>query len=571
MLLQLFLFYALVAKVKAFIPPSGSTISHTARRTNSSSSPNSRLRVLFLLTESSRSRRSAGERRIPSSPKDSSSASFSVPPGPNPTEVSTISQLPLPPNNGFNIFRNIRDTFSYLASPKRFLTKRSAELGPTFVAYLFFKPTVFVGDPSLVQEFIKTAERINQVIYPALPDTFLELHTKWGSLNLDINDSLFKEARSLFGDVLSSREALGIYTDVLEEAIENYTKSIESRVRANPEEVIYIVPELLSLSLQCFSVIFSGKGLTKEEEQLFIEYNTGLLALSSGTKEYINAKNALGILKEEMLKRFRALDDVTDMSVPGKFYHSKVFGRPGFEDVDRIGTGIVLFIWGAYVESTSLMATSLANIGTNKDPNKVAIQQVYIELESMRQNTDYDMKDYKFWSGLLYSEGVIRESLRLDAPGGGIPRFAKDDFQLGNYRIPVEMPVTLEPRIINMNPDIHSEPNKFEPLRWVKKDLGVIDGMVGTPNSKSSCPFQGLSSDQPGFWFPGGNGAHKCPGVPIGELAGKMIIAKMATKFDSWQIVDGLTKDGSEIDFVNIPVKIPPNSLGMKFHLREEA
>merc|ERR1719361_2688126 len=107
-----------------------------------------------------------------------------------------------------------------------------------------------------------------------------------------------------------------------------------------------------------------------------------------------------------------------------------------------------------------------------------------------------------------------------------------------------------------MNPDVHSEPTKFEPLRWMKKDANS-----STSTSSSLCPFQGLSSDQPGFWFPGGNGAHKCPGVPLAELAGKIFIGKMATKFDSWEIVDGLTKDGSEIDFIQMPVNIPPNSL----------
>lgn len=89
-----------------------------------------------------------------------------------------ISDLPLPPNQGMNFFRNIRDSVSYLSNPDRFVADRSAKLGPVFLSYQFFKPAVFCGGQQNVQEFISGTELKSKVIYPALPEIFVELHTK---------------------------------------------------------------------------------------------------------------------------------------------------------------------------------------------------------------------------------------------------------------------------------------------------------------------------------------------------------------------------------------------------------
>jgi hypothetical protein len=84
-----------------------------------------------------------------------------------------------------NLYRNIRDSISYLTNPDRFVADRSSKLGPIFLSYQFFRPTVFLGGQKNVQQFISRTELKNSVVYPALPDTFLELHTKWGALNMD--------------------------------------------------------------------------------------------------------------------------------------------------------------------------------------------------------------------------------------------------------------------------------------------------------------------------------------------------------------------------------------------------
>lgn len=162
-----------------------------------------------------------------------------------------------------------------------------------------------------------------------------------------------------------------------------------------------------------------------------------------------------------------------------------------------------------------------------------------------------------------YTTGVMRETLRTAPPGAGVPRFSYQDFELSGYRIPAGIPVQLEPRIGNKDPNLYVSPENFEPLRWVPQKE--------SSSSSSACPFQGtaLKLGQ-GSYFPGGFGQHQCPGVPLAELVGRMFLSKVAAKFESWSYNgDGLTKNG-EIDYVRIPVRIPPDNFGILFELKEK-
>ena len=114
---------------------------------------------------------------------------------------------------------------------------------------------------------------------------------------MDANESMFKEARQLFGDVLSSREALEQYSQAADKEVQAYVDGLARRVKNNPRQPIYLAPELKSLCLQIFSKIFSGEGLDEKQEQQFNDYNNALLALSRGTGQYKKGRAALDNLR----------------------------------------------------------------------------------------------------------------------------------------------------------------------------------------------------------------------------------------------------------------------------------
>jgi len=356
---------------------------------------------------------------------------------------------------------------------------------------------------------------------------------------------------------LSSREALSCYVKTIEPEIQEYVDKLSARVGSNPEQEIFLVPEITELCLQTFSKIFTGQGLTKEQMQMYVDYNSGLFLLSSALPGFRKGRDALDALKAENLRRFRALDDPNlPLDTPGKLHHAKVFGREGYEDEDRIATGMVLLVWGAYVESAALMVDSLALMAKLKVE---ARDNVLAEFQQ-RKASGAHQGDLDFWKDMWYTVGVLREKLRLEAPGSGVPRYAREEFELQGYRIPAGLPVQLEPRIGNRDPNLHVEPQQFEPYRWVPH--------AGEPATK--CPFQGSAVKMGlGSWFPGGFGVHKCPGVPLAELVATMFVAKMSERFAAWSFTGSGVDEEGEIQYVKIPVKTPPDNFGLKFHLAD--
>jgi len=473
------------------------------------------------------------------------------------TDAERISLLPLPPSRKSGPFRGLRESISHLSNNKRFVEIRRKELGPVFLSNIFFQPTVIIGGQDAVKEFTSGVELKSKVIVSALPDTFKELHTKWGTLNLDSNDSVFKEARRLFAETFN-KNALMQYTYLINEEMDNYIENLTQRVQANPNEEILLVPELKDLCLQIFSKIFSGKGLSDEQVQMFNDYNDALLALPFEKKKLEKGRVALETLKGEMIARFKeSVRGGDNRNAAGKLFSDIIADREGFEDDDRIASVIVLFVWGAYIECASLMVNSMTAI-TKYDANYT--DKILAELQEQDSKSGIESSDFAFWSDMHETLGVLRESLRLIPPGGGTPRYSEVDFEFQGYRIPAGTAVMMDPRIGNTDPNLFTDPEMFAPTRWVPNKS---DG------ANSGCPFQGTAVKLGvGSWFPGGFGAHQCPGIPLAELTSKMFLAKTVKAFDGWTFKSGVDDNGNP-KFVEVPIKIPSDDFGVKFSVRQ--
>ena len=178
--------------------------------------------------------------------------------------------------------------------------------------------------------------------------------------------------------------------------------------------------------------------------------------------------------------------------------------------------------------------------------------------------------DYSFWSegNMDVTLGILRESERLIPPGGGTPRYSEEDFEFNGYRIPARTAVMMDPRVGNTDPNLFINPNEFQPLRWVPPSSSSPSS-----SSSSSCPFQGTALKLGfGSWFPGGFGAHQCPGIPLAELTCKMFLIKIVTTFDKWHFgKTGTKRRNGDVKYLEIPIKIPVDKLGVTFSIRQKA
>ena len=89
-----------------------------------------------------------------------------------------------------------------------------------------------------------------------------------------------------------------------------------------------------------------------------------------------------------------------------------------------------------------------------------------------RKSKGLDPTEFKFWTSMSYTVRVLRETLRLEAPGAGVPCYGPSDFGvLAGHRTHAKRAVMLDPRIGNSDPKLYAEPQQFEPF-------------PGTPKSK---------------------------------------------------------------------------------------
>jgi enediyne biosynthesis protein E7 len=67
---------------------------------------------------------------------------------------------------------------------------------------------------------------------------------------------------------------------------------------------------------------------------------------------------------------------------------------------------------------------------------------------------------------LTYTTMVLRETLRLYPPVWLLPRMAKEEDQIGDYRVPAGADVLICPYLLHRHPDLWTDPERFDPERF---------------------------------------------------------------------------------------------------------
>lgn len=111
---------------------------------------------------------------------------------------------------------------------------------------------------------------------------------------------------------------------------------------------------------------------------------------------------------------------------------------------------------------------------------------------------------------LPYLGKVVKESLRLCPPAGGMVRVVAQEDRIDGWRIPANSGVFVSQWIMHHSPDYFAEPERFMPERW-------------TPEFASSLPDF--------VYFPFGWGSRACIGQVWGLMEIQLILAKVLQRF----------------------------------------
>lgn len=467
------------------------------------------------------------------------------------------SELPLPPGKARGPLRGVRETLAYLKDPIGFVRARVEEFGPVFSTTMFFRPTVVVGGPSNVDEFLsKEAGLIEQ---SSLPPIFTELHTEWGALNLQ--GAAHMAARQAYAPLLS-QAALVRYLPTVEARV----AELVARAAAHEGRGFAIAAEAKPWAVQLYAELFVGEQLEPSEVQLLLDYNDGLLALGRWSRAYRKGRRALQTLRAALLERLaRARSSGALESEPRYHFFRALSGavdeRGEAWPDERIASVAVLFVWGAYAETAALFAETLVQLAER--PLVAARVRAEAEAAGVR-GTDADadaQRRLAQWDSLAYTSGVLKECLRTQPPTGGGFRLASADLSLGGYRVPQGWVVSADPRVQALDPDLFPAAEQFEPERWVKASAAAAPA-----SASGGCPFAGSAAALGRTeWFPGGTGRHACPGVPLSELVSKVFLASWALRFESWAPADGVPT------YVPVPIRMVDDSFTLTLTERAPA
>jgi cytochrome P450 len=111
---------------------------------------------------------------------------------------------------------------------------------------------------------------------------------------------------------------------------------------------------------------------------------------------------------------------------------------------------------------------------------------------------------------LVYTEKVLRESMRLYPPAWTIGRQAINDYKVDKYVIPAGSIILMSQYVMHRNKNYYTDPDIFYPDRWTKE----------------------AKLQMPRFsYFPFGGGIRSCVGEPFAWLEGILLLATICKQW----------------------------------------
>jgi cytochrome P450 len=111
---------------------------------------------------------------------------------------------------------------------------------------------------------------------------------------------------------------------------------------------------------------------------------------------------------------------------------------------------------------------------------------------------------------LIYTDRVIKESMRLYPPAWSLAREVANEFEVGGYRIPAGANVVMSQWLLQHDSRFFKDPMRFDPDRW------------GTEGCQTLPRFA---------YFPFGGGPRQCIGAGFATMEAVLLLATIATRF----------------------------------------
>jgi cytochrome P450 len=212
----------------------------------------------------------------------------------------------------------------------------------------------------------------------------------------------------------------------------------------------------------------------------------------------IEQRRASGQMSGDLLSVFLQVQDDEGVGMTDRQLHDEI---------------MTLFLAG-HETTANVISWTWFLLGQNAEVEEKLIQELGRVLGG-RVPTPADLPQ------LVYTDMVLRESMRLYPPVWVIGRRALAPFRLGEYELPADTNVLISQLILHKDARYFPEPERFDPDRWSANDS----------RSKSLPRFA---------YFPFGGGPRVCIGAGFAMMEAVLLLATIAQQFRI-QIAPGQT------------------------------
>jgi pentalenene oxygenase len=172
----------------------------------------------------------------------------------------------------------------------------------------------------------------------------------------------------------------------------------------------------------------------------------------------------------------------------------------GLSDTE-ISDQVITFLFAGLESTAMALGWALHELARHPDIR----QRLHNEIDTVLSGTTATVDDLP---RLELTARIITETLRLHPPGSMFTRTVSADTRLGGYPIPAGTTLVYSPYLIHHRPDLHPNPEHFDPDRW-----------TGTQPARDT-------------FIPFGAGARKCIGDTFAAIEASLALATITAHWE---------------------------------------
>lgn len=449
---------------------------------------------------------------------------LNLPPGPPGWPVvGNLFQVVRSGKPFFEYVRELRDTY-----------------GPIFTLKMGTRTLIILSDTKLVHEALVEKGAIFASRPRENPTRSIFSSNKF-TVNSAVYGPVWRSLRRNMVQNMLSSSRLKEFRGVRERAMDRFIEKLLSEAKAN-DGVVWV---LKNARFAVFDILVKMSfGIEMDEEtveKMDQVMKKVLITLDPRIDDFLPIlgpffakqwKKALEVRKEQtdfiypfIQQRKRALENpgsdkaATSFSYLDTLFDLKIEGRSSVPTKDELVTLCSEFLNGGTDTTGTAVEWGIAQLIANPEVQR----KLYEEIQNVVGSSDRKV-DEKDVENMPYLEAVVKELLRKHPPTPfSLTHAVTETTMLAGYDIPTDVNVDIFLSGISDDPNVWSDPERFDPNRF-------LGGEQGGGNDMRMLPF--------------GVGRRICPGLTMATVHIHLMLARMVQEFE-WCAYP----PGSEMDF----------------------